>query len=394
MATGESCRRWVGRGAGLLGMALVLGSVGGCGRDGLDLRDFLDHAAQANTGAGGADAGSAGAEPTSTVGDRRVPFAPHNDVAFIDFFVPHHQNAIRMAEAEIARGTRAEVKQLAEQMKTDQAGEIDVMRAARTALTGQADSPPPPRDPHMEADLADMNQATGDLVDQLFLEGMIPHHAAGLPVAHRADINLSREDMHFFSQHFFDEQANEIGTMKRLLGDPTACPAGGGVLGCPTAADLAVAGDRRIPFTPADDVAFIDFFVQHHQMAIDMANREVAAGDRTDVKALARQIVDEQTAEIQQMKKIRQALTGTDQPAQQPQDPHATADMALMQRLTAGALDDRFLHDMTQHHAAGLAPAHRAQPLLKSDELREMARNIFSSQSQQIGTMQMLRFQQ
>lgn len=371
----------------MLLIGAIIGGSSACDQAGTD--SSADPTLQ--TGRGGHHQQGA-TDPRQLVGDRRIPFAPPNDVGFIDFFIPHHQMAIRMAEVEIARGAREEVRTLARRMKDDQAAEIQVMREARLALTGRPDPEPAPPDPHMEADISAMQSASGTEVDRMFLQHMIPHHGGALPVAHRADRRMEREDIHFFSQHFFDEQANDIGMMKRLLGTPAACPIGGGPPDCTTAADLAVAGDRRIPFTPADDVAFIDFFVAHHRMAIEMAEMEVARGSRPEVKALAERVIAAQTEEIARMRAIRQELTGTAETRDPPEDPHAALDRALMERLSFGALDDFFLHDMIQHHAAGLAPAHRSEPRLYREDLREIARAIFNAQSNEIGEMQALRF--
>lgn len=49
------------------------------------------------------------------------PFIAANDVQFIDALVPHHEMAIRMADIELQKGTRAEVKAMAQMMKDAQA---------------------------------------------------------------------------------------------------------------------------------------------------------------------------------------------------------------------------------------------------------------------------------
>jgi uncharacterized protein (DUF305 family) len=80
-------------------------------------------------------------------GDRRVPFTPNGDVEFVDFFVPHHQMAIDMAQMVIDKGDSADLKAMATKMKADQMAEIAQMRSARMQLTGVAAGPPPPADP-------------------------------------------------------------------------------------------------------------------------------------------------------------------------------------------------------------------------------------------------------
>jgi uncharacterized protein (DUF305 family) len=60
------------------------------------------------------------------------------DRAFIDAMVPHHQGAIRMARAELARGQDAELERLARAIVTAQEREIRRMNAWRARWYGAA----------------------------------------------------------------------------------------------------------------------------------------------------------------------------------------------------------------------------------------------------------------
>ncbi len=51
------------------------------------------------------------------------------DRAFIEMMIPHHEGAIEMAKAEIAKGSDPELKSLAQQIIDAQQREIDQMRA-------------------------------------------------------------------------------------------------------------------------------------------------------------------------------------------------------------------------------------------------------------------------
>lgn len=380
-----------------MGFLLAVSGVGACGSSNNKAKDAGRDAAKDGfpadraTGQPGDAAIAAGFE-----GDRRVPLTPANDVQFIDYFVVHHQAAIDMATMEIDRGGDATVKSMAQQMKTSQMAEIATMRQARQTLTGTADSPPAPRDGHMEADMQVMMGLAGAPLDKAFLEEMIQHHAGALPTAHRAPPNLSRGDLRALAASIYDVQASEIGEMKMMLGDPTggaasAAVADGGMAdGGFGNADTSATGDRRIPYTPADDVAFIDFFVPHHQRAIEMATIVLDAGQSPAVKALAQSIKDAQTAEIALMRAARQTLTGQSDSPAPPADPHMDADMAAMMALSGAALDRQFLVEMIPHHAAGLPAAHRGRPNLHRPDMRQLALDIFSAQAQEIGAMHAL----
>lgn len=165
-------------------------------------------------GCGGSDDNDSG---SSTSVNRTVPpYIPKGDVAYIDAIVPHHRMALMMAQMELDKGTRAEVKALAQRIKDDQTAEIALLTSARNALTGSAIVPEPKTDPHMESDMAAMEAATGSTVDTMFLDDMIPHHAEGISIAHRALPSLTRGDVKGNAEQVVAKQAEEIGEMQSL----------------------------------------------------------------------------------------------------------------------------------------------------------------------------------
>lgn len=151
------------------------------------------------------------------VGDLRIPLTPDSDVTFIDFFVPHHRAAIEMANEEIARGASADVKAMATMMRDAQTAEVETMTKSRRALTGSSEPPEPPHDQHMMDDMAAMHDMSGAELDQMFLEEMIPHHAAALPTSHRANPHLTRPELKTLADKMFIAQGQEIGEMSSML---------------------------------------------------------------------------------------------------------------------------------------------------------------------------------
>ncbi len=60
------------------------------------------------------------------------------DRAFIDMMIPHHQGAIRMARAELARGTDPQLRTIAQGIIADQTKEIGGMNTWRMSWYGHA----------------------------------------------------------------------------------------------------------------------------------------------------------------------------------------------------------------------------------------------------------------
>ncbi|MBN9523421.1 DUF305 domain-containing protein [bacterium] len=144
------------------------------------------------------------------------PYTPRTDADFIEALVPHHLDALEMARVEVERGTRPEVRAIAEGMIADQTREIALMIAEYRDLTGRSRVPPPPTDRHMRNDMALLDRATGAAVDAVFLEQMIPHHAGALVLAHRALPYLRRQALRDLAQNVQNAQAAEIGEMQEL----------------------------------------------------------------------------------------------------------------------------------------------------------------------------------
>jgi uncharacterized protein (DUF305 family) len=324
---------------------------------------------------------TAGVSPMTS--DRRAPFTPGNDVEFIDFFVPHHRAAIAMADEVIARGQDARVLAMAQEMREAQTAEIASMQAARRELTGSPDSPAPPPDAHLEADLRLLRSLSGRALDQQFLDDMIPHHAAGLAPAHRALPNLRRADLQQLAQDIVEAQAREVGEMKDLLEGEAGPPPAPGA----EAADTSVEGDVRVAYTAQDDVAFIDFFVPHHRAAIEMADVVIDRGADPRVRGMAEEMKAAQAEEIARMTAARRELTGSPDVPAPPPDLHMETDLAAMRRLRGLDLDRRFLEEMIPHHGGALPVAHRSEPRLARTDMQALARSIYGAQAREIGEM-------
>ena len=161
-----------------------------------------------------------GATPSATPAT-----GPHNDadVTFAAMMIPHHQQAVEMADLVLAtEGINIEVTGLASQIKAAQAPEIAQM-SGWLAGWGENRSPSMPMDHDMgggmmsRADMEALDRATGDEAARLFLAGMIEHHKGAITMAKQEDTNGQNPDARQLAQDIIDAQQAEIVTMNRLL---------------------------------------------------------------------------------------------------------------------------------------------------------------------------------
>ena len=184
--------------------------------------------APASTGATSAAAPSS-ASPATAVS------AQHNDadVEFAQTMIPHHQQAIAMAEIAVDRAQRAEVTSLAEQIRTAQGPEITQLTGFLTAwgasvpttgvsagmngsgMTGMNG----PTMPGMMtvAQMNELRNASGAAFDTMFLQMMIEHHRGAVTDAQREVDNGSNPEATQLATKIVADQTAEIGRMQQLL---------------------------------------------------------------------------------------------------------------------------------------------------------------------------------
>jgi len=140
------------------------------------------------------------------------------DVMFLQMMIPHHQQAVDMADMAIARSANTELLVIARAIKVGQTAEIEQMRkwlADNGVREGVGH--------HMnmgsmlsDAEMADLDAASGDTFDQLWLAGMISHHEGALHMITMIDDSANPE-MRAFAAAIDVTQTREIGEMRALL---------------------------------------------------------------------------------------------------------------------------------------------------------------------------------
>jgi uncharacterized protein (DUF305 family) len=176
------------------------------------------------------DVSSSSTEESSTEdgGTAATDEAEHNqaDVEFAQSMIPHHAQAIEMAEMAIESGESADVKALAEGIKAAQQPEIDMLT---DWLEGWGEDVPSTSDGMghgdmasgenmmSEDDMASLESATGAEFDRMFLEMMTEHHRGAISMAETEVDEGEYPDAIEMAETIIETQQAEIEEMEQML---------------------------------------------------------------------------------------------------------------------------------------------------------------------------------
>jgi len=178
---------------------------------------------------GGPAASNSAAAPAASYGPPAA--GPHNaqDVTFVKDMLPHHSQAVEMADMALSRDTTPEVKALAQQIKGAQAPEIssmggwltgwgekvpaaDIMggqggMGAMSGGTGMMDAG------QMQA----LDKATGTAFAKMWLVDMTGHHAGAVAMARTEAASGQSAEAKKLAGNIIASQTAEIAQMNKLL---------------------------------------------------------------------------------------------------------------------------------------------------------------------------------
>jgi len=149
-----------------------------------------------------------------------------DDQHFIIIMIPHHEDAISMADLALTRAQHPEIKQLSENIKVSQSREIEQMRAWYKKWYG-TDVPKVDGNNigggmmhggnrgmmgNMKTDLTALSKAKN--FDQVFIEEMIPHHQMAVMMSQHLLSNAVHPEMKQLAQAIIQAQTKEINEMQ------------------------------------------------------------------------------------------------------------------------------------------------------------------------------------
>lgn len=199
--------------------ALTLSACSGADPDGHDMSSHQNGPSATGTPAGAAT-GTATGTATAAAGE-------HNeaDVAFATGMIPHHGQALTMADMALANATDAGVKDLAEQIKKAQDPEIQQMSGwlrgwgePVPAAQGMDHGPGQHGDGMMSMEeMEALGKARGAEFDTMWLDMMIRHHEGAVSSAKSELSSGANQEAKTLAQAIIDGQSREIATMRTLL---------------------------------------------------------------------------------------------------------------------------------------------------------------------------------
>lgn len=160
--------------------------------------------------------GSSGTPPASSASLNDA------DVTFAQNMIPHHQQAVAMADLAATRATDPQIKQLATQIKAAQDPEIRTLTGWLT-LWGRPSAPAMGHEgmamPGMmsEAEMTQLASAAGTEFDRMFAQMMIAHHHGAIQMAKDEQANGASTEAKALAATVERTQSAEVTQLETIL---------------------------------------------------------------------------------------------------------------------------------------------------------------------------------
>jgi uncharacterized protein (DUF305 family) len=161
----------------------------------------------------------------------------------------------------------------------------------------------------------------GATFDQQFIDMMVPHHESAIAMAELAQERAEHPELRTLADEVVSTQSAEIeqltdwraewfgsadtpGMDEMPMLPGMSMPAGhsmdGGTM------DMTADVDALREAEPFDR-DFIDSMIRHHEQAVEAAELALTESERDEIRALAEEIIDAQTSEIEQLREWRES---------------------------------------------------------------------------------------
>jgi uncharacterized protein (DUF305 family) len=139
-----------------------------------------------------------------------------DDQMFAAMMIPHHEQAIEMADTALGKSTNPEILALANEIKAAQGPEIEQMKSWGSSKSHSHAGHMMDEGMLTDDEMAQLKGASGAEFDRLFLEGMIKHHQGAIQMADMV-IDSANEEAALLGKNIVESQSAEIERMRQLL---------------------------------------------------------------------------------------------------------------------------------------------------------------------------------
>ena len=177
-------------------------------------------AAGCSSGSGAATSVPAVVAPETTLTVNASSDHNDADVTFAQSMIPHHTQAVEMAQLVMDKGSSAEVKALGERIKAAQSPEIEQMRGWLTAWGApetMAGMDMGGQGMMSKTEMASFSALSGAALDRKFLETMTAHHEGAITMANVEQTTGKDTAAIALANSIVTSQEAEIKEMKALL---------------------------------------------------------------------------------------------------------------------------------------------------------------------------------
>lgn len=143
--------------------------------------------------------------------------------------------------------------------------------------------------------------------DQQFLDTMMHHHMMAMDMAKMAQPKATHPELKAMIQKMLDQQKKEMDELKALKEQLYSGKGDAINMGLPGVASTKnMDMDSLMSASEEEfDRKFIDMMTKHHKSGIALAQSEVNKGKQSEVKSLAKKIIQSQEKDITEMSKMK-----------------------------------------------------------------------------------------
>lgn len=153
---------------------------------------------------------------------------------------------------------------------------------------------------------------TAKVIDEQFLDAMVPHHHVAVEMADAVLQKGKRDDVKHLAEKIKSSQEQQIKEMQQLAKEEYGFTPStewafhaetGTLMGMPIILNLAEMKSEILK-RPDPDEAFLRLMIPHHAIAVIQADSQIRNGSNPKVKKLCGKIVRSQSKQIGEMEKM------------------------------------------------------------------------------------------